>query len=107
MIFRWKLRWEASTVESCLIILVCLNYSFVGMSFMLAAGALRYIRTLKPWPLKRVMVEKYLFVEADSAALCNFLLPMLAMDKRKRTHARDMIHHEWLNLTSGDDVVGE
>jgi hypothetical protein len=73
----------------------------------LAAGALRYIRTLKPWPLKRVMIEKYLFSDADSAALCKFLVPMLAVDKRKRTHARDMIHHEWLISTPEEDEAFE
>lgn len=70
-------------------------------------GALRYIRTLKPWPLKRVMVEKYLFSEDDSALLCDFLNPMLAIDMRERTHARDMKHHRWLEPTKDDVVVTE
>jgi len=70
-------------------------------------GALRYIRVLKPWPLKRVMIEKYLFTEADSTALCKFLLPMLVVDRRKRAHARDMIDHEWLNTTLEDDADSE
>jgi serine/threonine-protein kinase SRPK3 len=43
------------------------------------------------------MVEKYLFTEADSLALCKFLLPMLVVDRRKRAHAGDMIDHEWFN----------
>jgi hypothetical protein len=71
------------------------------------AGSLRYIRTLKPWPLKRVMIEKYLYSEADSVALCKFLLQMLAVDRRKRAHARDMIDHAWLIPTLADDVVGD
>ena len=61
-------------------------------------GALRYIRSLKPWPLKRVMMEKYLWNEEDSDALCDFLAPMLVVDFRKRKHARDMKDHKWLEV---------
>lgn len=68
-------------------------------------GALRYIRTLKPWPLKRVMIEKYHFTERDSVALCKFLLPMLAVDRRKRVNARDVVDHGWLNPTLEDDMA--
>ena len=62
------------------------------------AGALRYIRNLKPWPLKRVMVEKYLWAEGDAQALCEFLEPMLVIDHRARAHARDMVDHPWLEV---------
>ncbi|KAF8641116.1 hypothetical protein AX17_000758 [Amanita inopinata Kibby_2008] len=68
-------------------------------------GALRYIRTLKPWPLKRVMVEKYLYTDSDSTALCEFLKPMLAVDMRQRARARDMKTHEWLEPAEADEVV--
>ncbi|KAH0838491.1 kinase-like protein [Lanmaoa asiatica] len=61
-------------------------------------GALRYIKTLKPWPLYRVMVEKYLLSNTAAANLCAFLEPMLAVDQRKRKEARDMIDHEWLHV---------
>ncbi|EDR16045.1 uncharacterized protein LACBIDRAFT_186862 [Laccaria bicolor S238N-H82] len=70
-------------------------------------GALRYIRTLKPWPLKRVMTEKYLFTEVDAASLCSFLQPMLAVDMRERVHARDMIEHSWLTLHGEDEAIME
>ncbi|KZT65553.1 kinase-like protein [Daedalea quercina L-15889] len=63
-----------------------------------STGALRYIRSLKPWPLKRVMIEKYLWNEDDTAALCEFLEPMLVVDYRKRKHARDMKDHKWLEV---------
>ncbi|RPD58370.1 Pkinase-domain-containing protein [Lentinus tigrinus ALCF2SS1-6] len=63
-----------------------------------SSGALRYIRSLKPWPLKRVMVEKYLWSERDSEALCEFLLPMLTIDHRQRAHARDLVDHPWLEV---------
>ncbi|KII93725.1 hypothetical protein PLICRDRAFT_35946 [Plicaturopsis crispa FD-325 SS-3] len=61
-----------------------------------ATGALRYIHTLKPWPLKRVMMEKYAYDEQAAEALCAFLEPMLAPDPRRRVEARDMVDHPWL-----------
>ncbi len=63
-----------------------------------SAGALRYIRNLKPWPLRRVMVEKYLWSESDAEAVCAFLEPMLVVDHRKRANARDMVDHPWLQV---------
>ncbi|TFK41305.1 kinase-like domain-containing protein [Crucibulum laeve] len=66
------------------------------------SGALRYIRTLKPWPLKRVMTEKYLFAEQDATSLCAFLEPMLTVDMRNRKHAREMIDHPWLSPSNDD-----
>ncbi|KAJ7225865.1 kinase-like domain-containing protein [Mycena pura] len=72
-----------------------------------STGALRYIKTLKPWPLKRVMAEKYLWTEPDAAVLCTFLQPMLAIDPRNRADAKDMLEHPWLEVTAADDVVGE
>ncbi|KXN83615.1 Protein kinase dsk1 [Leucoagaricus sp. SymC.cos] len=68
-------------------------------------GALRYIRTLKPWPLKRVMTEKYSYSESDSIDLCSFLEPMLAVDMWDRKRARDMIDHPWLIPTEADGIV--
>lgn len=68
-------------------------------------GALRYIKTLKPWPLKRVMVDKYLYTEAESAALCDFMEPMLSVDFRARINARDMKHHKWLEVNPDDGIV--
>ncbi|KAJ3777596.1 kinase-like domain-containing protein [Lentinula raphanica] len=71
------------------------------------SGSLRYIKSLKPWPLKRVMIEKYFYSEPDSDALCRFLLPMLIIDMKKRVHAREIIDHEWLTITEADDTTGE
>ncbi|KAF8807267.1 kinase-like protein [Phlegmacium glaucopus] len=70
-------------------------------------GSLRYIRTLKPWPLKRVMIEKYLYSESDAVLLCGFLEPLLATDMRDRAYARDLKDHKWLNITLGDGIVTE
>ncbi|PPQ66119.1 hypothetical protein CVT26_010920 [Gymnopilus dilepis] len=71
------------------------------------SGALRYIKTLKPWPLKRVMVEKYLYSEAEADALCSFLEPMLAVDMRERANARDVKNHPWLEPSKDDGIVTE
>ncbi|KAH7914477.1 kinase-like protein [Hygrophoropsis aurantiaca] len=62
------------------------------------SGALRYIKTLKPWPLHRVMTEKYLFSEPDTKAFCGFLEPMLVVDQRGRKEAHDMLVHPWLEV---------
>lgn len=69
---------------------------------MLAIGHLRYIRNLKPWPLKRVMVEKYGWSEKDTVALCEFLLHMLDVDHHSRAHARDLVNHRWLEVDLED-----
>jgi serine/threonine-protein kinase SRPK3 len=69
-------------------------------------GVLRYIRTLKPWPLKRVMMEKYLYKEKDATLLCSFLEPMLAVDMRDRKEAREMIGHPWMEVDE-DEWVGD
>ncbi|KAJ7071511.1 kinase-like domain-containing protein [Mycena amicta] len=72
-----------------------------------STGSLRYIKTLKPWPLKRVMTEKYLWKEADATVVCAFLEPMLAIDPRNRADAKDMLDHRWLEVSGVDDVVGD
>lgn len=64
----------------------------------LRSGALRYIKTLKPWPLNRVMTEKYLFSVSEANDLCSFLEPMLAVDQRERKEVRDIVDHYWLDV---------
>ena len=68
-------------------------------------GTLRYIRTLKPWPLKRVMMEKYLYKDKDAVMLCSFLEPMLAVDQRDRKEARDMVGHPWMDLDEDEWIA--
>lgn len=63
-----------------------------------SVGNLRYIRNLKPWPLRRVMVEKYVWSEGDAQALCKFLEPMLVIDHRERARARELVDHPWLEV---------
>jgi hypothetical protein len=54
-----------------------------------------------------VLVEKYLYTESDSRAVCAFLLPMLTVDFKHRAAARDMIGHKWLEVCDDDEVVEE
>ena len=104
----WKLRWVASTAESCLTIQVCVfTLDAKSPLYKPLTGGLRYIKTLKPWPLKRVMVEKYLYTEAESVALCDFLEPMLKVDFRGRITARDIKHHKWLEVNPDDGIVSD
>ncbi|KAI5124387.1 hypothetical protein M0805_008272, partial [Coniferiporia weirii] len=70
-----------------------------------SVGTLRYIKSLKPWPLRRVMTEKYLFTKSDAESLCAFIEPMLRVDFRARARASDMIDHPWLD--SQDEVQDE
>lgn len=61
-------------------------------------GRLKRIRNLKPWPLERVMVEKYMWTAEASKAFCEFLLPMLELDWHKRAQAKDLVDHPWMNV---------
>ncbi|KAL0950777.1 hypothetical protein HGRIS_007544 [Hohenbuehelia grisea] len=71
------------------------------------SGALRYIKSLKAWPLRCVMSEKYNYPEAEARALCDFLLPMLMPDMRDRKQARDMINSPWLEPNPLDPITDE
>lgn len=48
------------------------------------AGELRNIRSLKPWGLVDVLVEKYKWDEISAQEFADFLLPMLEYDPEKR-----------------------
>ncbi|KAH0590340.1 hypothetical protein H2248_000497 [Termitomyces sp. 'cryptogamus'] len=70
-------------------------------------GNLRYIHELRPWPLNRVMTEKYGYSDSDAAKFSDFLLPMLAVDTKERAHARDMLDHPWLSPSPDDEELIE
>ena len=53
------------------------------------------------------MIEKYLFSEVESVALCEFLEPMLAVNFRRRVNARDMKDHKWLEVSLEDGIITE
>ena len=68
-------------------------------------GALRYIKHLKPWPLNRVMREKYLFGPAEADVLCSFLEPMLVLDMRERASAGKLVSHPWLDVDWNEEAT--
>lgn len=51
-------------------------------------GNLRCVKNLRPWPLERVLVEKYGWAPAAAADFADFLLPMLAVDPVCGTRGR-------------------
>ena len=69
--------------------------------FFTRNGELRHIRSLKFWPLRDVLVEKYGFRADDAAAMSDFLMPMLDFSPEHRATAGEMLTHPWLAEVSG------
>lgn len=65
-------------------------------------GKLRFIAKLKKWPLRRVMVEKYLWTEEDTKEFCDFLEMMLVIDWRQRSGAGECAKNGWLEVKAED-----
>ncbi|KAI9338946.1 serine/threonine protein kinase, CMGC group [Zopfochytrium polystomum] len=59
-------------------------------------GHLRHISRFKMWPLREVLMEKYAVPKQDAWDFADFLLPMLAIDRRERSSAREMLRHPFL-----------
>ena len=59
-------------------------------------GNLKHIKTLKFWPIKDVLVEKYHFSQEDAQGVSDFMQPMLDFDPRSRATALDSLRHPWL-----------
>lgn len=77
------------------------NIAFSGRlskRFFDKTGHLLKIRGLQHWPLKKVLMEKYRFIESESEALADFLLPMLEWSPEKRATAQEMLDHPWLEM---------
>jgi len=75
--------------------------------FFTRNGELRHIRSLKFWPLKDVLTEKYGFADADAAAMSDFLMPMLDFSPEHRATAGEMLTHPWLaEVTGGERGAG-
>jgi len=68
-----------------------------GHQIFTSTGELRHIHTLKPWSLRRVLSEKYVYSNSDAQCISSFVLPMLAINPRDRARAVDMLGHEWLD----------
>ena len=74
--------------------------------FFTRNGELRHIRSLKFWPLRDVLVEKYGFHAGDAAAMSDFLMPMLDFSPEHRATAGEMLTHPWLAEVSGGEGRG-
>lgn len=84
------------------------NLAFSGRlskRFFDKSGHLLKIRGLQHWPLKKVLMEKYRFVESEAESLADFLLPMLEWYPEKRATAREMINHPWLHMEPNYDYL--
>jgi serine/threonine-protein kinase SRPK3 len=58
-------------------------------------GYLRHIhkKELHPWKLASVLEEKYRFSKKDSEDIASFMLPMIALDPKKRASAHELLQH--------------
>ncbi|GAC74159.1 ras-related GTPase [Moesziomyces antarcticus T-34] len=67
-------------------------------------GELRHIHKLRFWPLISVLQEKYLMPYNEANELSSFLMPMLRLHPEKRSGARELLDHSWIE---GIVVQGE
>jgi len=84
------------------------NIAFSGRlskRFFDKTGHLLKIRGLQHWPLKKVLMEKYRFIESEAEALADFLLPMLEWYPEKRATAKEMLDHPWLTMEPNYDYL--
>jgi len=58
---------------------------------------LKHIKKLKPWNLKRVLMEKYEWSGKDASEFSDFLEPMMAYSPEKRATAAQCLESPWLN----------
>jgi len=58
---------------------------------------LKHIKKLKPWNLKRVLMEKYEWSAKDASEFSEFLEPMMAYSPEKRATAAQCLESPWLN----------
>jgi len=58
---------------------------------------LKHIKKLKPWNLKRVLMEKYEWSLKDATEFGEFLEPMMHYEPDKRATALECMEHPWLN----------
>ncbi|XP_078066298.1 SRSF protein kinase 3 [Mustelus asterias] len=61
-------------------------------------GELRHIKTIRPWGLYDVLVEKYEFPLAAAATFTDFLHRMLRFTPEQRATAAECLQHPWLNI---------
>lgn len=70
-------------------------------------GKLKRIKGLHYWPLKKVMMEKYKFLEKEAVAFSDFLTPLLHWDQEQRMTAQEALSHPWLKMRSTEETKME
>ena len=83
------------------------SFSLAGKNsrwFFDRTGHLWKIWGLKYWPLKRVLMEKYRFVESEAVALSDFLMKILEWYPEKRQSAQELLEHPWLKMAKNEKV---
>lgn len=74
-------------------------------NYVFRVGQLRNIRSLKPWDLFQVLVEKYEWSQDDTMSFHDFLTRMLQYDPKKRATAADCLKHPWLQEVMDDELL--
>lgn len=64
---------------------------------------LKRIKSLKPWPLYRVLIEKYRVKEVEARLLSRFLNRMLQWSPKNRASARDLLSDPWFKVGPLDE----
>jgi serine/threonine protein kinase len=59
-------------------------------------GQLRNIKSLKMWPLRDVLAEKYKFQEYEAEEIADFLGGMLVPVPEQRSTAAQCLEHHWI-----------
>lgn len=59
-------------------------------------GNLKHIKSLKYWPIREVLSEKYHFSKEDAQAVEDFMKPLLDFDPKSRSTALDALRSKWL-----------
>ena len=65
---------------------------------------LKNIVKLQPWPLQKVLLEKYRLKDCEARSLTDFLGCMLKWKPKDRADARELLKHPWLKETDDYSV---
>ena len=66
--------------------------------FYTKGGKLKRVKSLKPWPLMSVLMDKYRLTYFDAYFLSRFLLKMLKWNPKERASAQEMLEDPWLRM---------
>ena len=68
-----------------------------------STGQLRNIRSLRPWDLYHVLVEKYEWKHHEAMSFYDFLKRMLEYEPKRRATAAECLNHAWLRESTNDN----